>query len=34
MESTIQWYKTNHLWWKQLKNEKFWEYFKEIYGSI
>jgi len=34
MESTIQWYKTNYLWWKQLKNEKFWEYFKEIYGSI
>jgi len=32
IEATIQWYKSHPSWWKQLKNEKFWEYFKEIYG--
>lgn len=34
LESTIQWYRGHSSWWKRLKNEEFWRYYKQVYGSI
>lgn len=34
LESTIRWYQANSGWWKRVKNDEFWTYYKEIYGSI
>lgn len=34
IEATIRWYQTHPAWWKRLKNEAFWSYYREVYGSI
>jgi len=34
MESTIRWYHEHSPWWKRLKDDHFWKYYKEAYGSI
>ena len=34
LDSTIRWYRDNSSWWKRLKNEEFWSYYKEFYGSV
>ena len=34
VEATVRWYRTHTEWWNRLKGEKFWEYFREIYGPV
>lgn len=34
LNSTVQWYLDHPSWWKPLKNEEFWRYYKELYGSF
>lgn len=34
IEETIRWYQTHSAWWKKLKDEAFWSYYQEVYGSI
>ena len=34
MESTIRWYQEHPSWWKRLKDETFWAYYREVYGSV
>jgi dTDP-glucose 4,6-dehydratase len=33
LEKTIQWYKDNEKWWKQLKGKSFKTYYKKAYGG-
>ncbi|MGH7772389.1 MAG: dTDP-glucose 4,6-dehydratase [Candidatus Binatia bacterium] len=34
MRYTIRWYQDHSPWWKRLKNDSFWKYYQEVYGSI
>jgi len=34
IEETIRWYQAHPAWWKRLKDEAFWNYYRDIYGSI
>lgn len=34
MSFTIDWYKNNENWWKQLKSEEYLKYYKENYKEL
>lgn len=31
---TVQWYKNNQIWWKKIKDNKFYQYYKEQYPKL
>lgn len=34
LEKTVEWYKTNEKWWRDVKTGKYKKYYKEQYGEI
>ena len=33
MRSTVRWYADNPQWWRKLKDESYWDYYRRQYGS-
>jgi len=33
LKKTIDWYKNNQSWWRNVKNGKYLEYYKKQYGE-
>ena len=34
LQTTIRWYQEHEMWWKRIKNDEFWKYYQEAYGTI
>jgi dTDP-glucose 4,6-dehydratase len=34
LKSTVRWYQEHPSWWKRIKNDEFWKYYREAYGAI
>ena len=33
VRKTVRWYMDNEEWWRKLKNEDYWAYYKRQYGG-
>lgn len=34
LKSTVRWYREHESWWKRIKSDEFWRYYRETYGAI